>query len=120
MDEIQLHGLRLVGTHGVLAEEQTRAQPFEVDLTLTVDLRAASTSDALDDTIDYGEVVGVVAGIFQSEHYALLERLAGRVAEVLLALDQRIAGVTVDVRKLRPPVPHDLVSAGVRIVRTRP
>jgi len=33
---IELRGLRLVGTHGVLAEEQERAQPFEVDLDLSV------------------------------------------------------------------------------------
>ena len=37
-DRIQLRGLRAMGTHGVLPEEQQRAQPFEVDLDLEVDL----------------------------------------------------------------------------------
>lgn len=120
MDEIRLHGLRVVGTHGVLAEEQTRAQPFEVDVVLVADLGAASVSDALDDTIDYGEVAGVVERIVREERFALLERLAGRIVEVVLGLDERIAAVDVTVTKLRPPVPVDLASAAVRLRRERP
>lgn len=119
MDEIRLTGLRVVGTHGVLAEEQTRAQPFEVDLVLMVDLASASTSDALADTVDYGEVAGAVERIVREEHVALLERLGGRIAEVVLGLDERIAAVDVTVTKLRPPVPVDLASAAVRIHRSR-
>ena len=119
MDRILLRGLRVMGTHGVLPEEQTRAQPFEVDLELSVDLSSASRSDELDDTVDYGEVTAVVAGVVESEHVALLERLAGRITEVVLGLDERIAAVDVTVTKLRPPVAHDLASAAVRIVRSR-
>ena len=119
MDEIRLTGLRVVGTHGVLAEEQTRAQPFEIDLVLVVDLTSASTSDALADTVDYGEVAGAVERIVREEHVALLERLGGRIAEVVLGLDERIAAVDVTVTKLRPPVPVDLASAAVRIHRRR-
>ena len=118
-DRILLRGLRVTGTHGVLAEEQTRAQPFQVDLELAVDLTAASRTDDLADTVDYGEVTGVVAGIVEGEHYALLERLGGRIAEVVLDLDERIVTVDVTVTKLRPPVPADLSSAAVRIVRGR-
>ena len=120
MDRILLRGLRVMGTHGVLAEEQTRAQPFQLDLDLSVDLSAASSSDELGDTIDYGEVTDVVAGIVEGDHFALLERLAGRIVEAVLGLDERIASVDVTVTKLRPPVAADLSSAGVRLVRGRP
>ena len=120
MDAIHLRGLRVVGTHGVLAEEQSRAQPFEVDLVLHADLAAASTSDDLDDTIDYGAVAGVVERVVREEHVALLERLGGRIAEVVLGLDARIASVEVTVTKLRPPVPVDLAAAAVTLRRDRP
>ena len=40
-DRIQLRGLRAFGTHGVLPEEKSRAQPFEIDLDLDVDLAPA-------------------------------------------------------------------------------
>ena len=119
MDAIVLSGLRVLGTHGVLAEEQTRAQPFQVDVVLSVDLDAASRSDDLADTVDYGELTGLVEGIVADEHFALLERLAGRIVEVVLGLDDRIVAVDVTVTKLRPPVAADLSSAAVRLVRSR-
>lgn len=115
-DRIELRGLRVLGTHGVLVEERDRAQPFEVDLFLDVDLRAAGRSDALADTVDYGELAERVASVVSGERHALLERLADRIAESV-RLDPRVTSVTVEVRKLRPPVPVDLASAGVRVVR---
>ena len=119
MDSIVLRGLRVVGTHGVLAEEQARAQPFEVDLELAVDLSVPSHSDSLDDTVDYGGVAAVAAGVVANERFALLERLAGRIADAVLGLDDRIASVQVTVTKLRPPVPVDLASTAVRLTRHR-
>ena len=118
MDRLVLRGLRVVGTHGVLPEEQVRAQPFEVDVDLGLDLAAAGESDALADTVDYGELAQRVADVVSGEHHALLERLAHRIAEVALA-DQRVVDVEVTVRKLRPPVPVDLAHAEVRLRRRR-
>jgi dihydroneopterin aldolase len=115
-DLVELRGLRAMGVHGVLAEEQTRAQPFEVDLDVTVDLSAAGRSDDLSDTVDYGALTELVAKVVEGEHFQLLERLAERIAEVVLD-DPRATSVTVAVRKLRPPVPLDLATAGVRITR---
>jgi len=115
-DRVELRGLRVVGTHGVLPEERTRAQPFEVDLELEADLHPAGASDDLADTIDYGGLALRVAGVVSGERHALLERLATRIAETALD-DGRVTSVTVTVRKLRPPVPLDLASAGVRVVR---
>jgi len=119
-DRIELRGLRVLGTHGVLAEEQARAQPFELDVTIEADLLSASTSDALHETIDYGVVAGAVAAVVSAESVALLETLAERVvAAVFAAAGSRARAVEVTVRKLRPPVPVDLDSAGVRIRRLR-
>lgn len=119
MDEILLTGLRVVGTHGVLAEEQARAQPFEIDLALSADLARASTSDDLADTVDYGAVAALVGRIVAEERFALLERLAGRIVDAVFDLDERVTSVAVTVTKLRPPVPVDLASAAVRLVRSR-
>jgi len=117
-DTIELRGLRALCYCGALPEEQTRAQPFEVDLDLEVDLGAACRSDDLADTVDYGAVLDAVAAVLAREHVTLLERLAQRIAEVVLA-DERIVQVTVAVRKLRPPVPQQLDTTGVRITRGR-
>ena len=42
MGTIVIKGLRELGVHGVLPEEQTRPQPFEVDVELHKDLSGAS------------------------------------------------------------------------------
>lgn len=118
-DRIQLRGLRVLGTHGVLPEEATRAQPFEVDLDMAVDLGPAAGSDRLADTVDYGEVAAAVAAVVSGPSFDLLEALAGAVASATLASDPRITSVTVHLRKLRPPVAVDVADVGVRITRHR-
>ena len=119
-DRIELRGLRLVGRLGVLDHERTDDQPLEVDLDLRVDLAAAGASDDLADTVDYGAVCRAVAATVAEGHVALLEHLAARVADAVLALDPRIDAVDLTIRKLRPPVPLDLATSGVRIARARP
>ncbi len=116
-DRIQLRGLRVVGTHGVLPEEQARPQPFELDLDLAVDLALASVSDRLADTVDYGAVAELAAEVVAGPSFELLEALAEAVAQAALASDLRITEVTVHLRKLRPPLPMDLDTVGVRITR---
>jgi dihydroneopterin aldolase len=117
-DRIQLRGLRAVGTHGVLPEEKSRAQPFEIDLDLAVDLGLAGRSDLLSDTVDYAGIAETVVGIVSgASSFQLLEALAGAVADATLACDDRIAAVTVHLRKLQPPLAMDIATVGVRITR---
>jgi dihydroneopterin aldolase len=117
-DLIQLRGLRVVGTHGVLPEEKSRAQPFEMDLDLSVDLSLAAGSDRLADTVDYAAVTASAAAIVSgTTSFELLEALAAAVARATLAADLRITAVTVHLRKLRPPLPEDNDTVGVRLSR---
>jgi dihydroneopterin aldolase len=117
-DAILLSGLRAVGAIGVLPEEQARAQPFEIDLALRLDLRTAGTSDDLADTIDYGSLAERVVALVTTGGDALLERVAQRIAFLVLE-DRRVDEVEVTVRKLRPPIPVDVVCSAVTVVRGR-
>ena len=119
-DRIELRGLRVTAVVGVLPEERERAQPLEVDLDLLVDVSAAGLSDSLVDTVDYATVCDLVVATTQDARPLLLERLAAAVADAVLSSDPRIAAVEVALRKLRPPVAHDLHSSGVRITRRSP
>jgi len=117
-DLILLRGLRLLGTHGVLPEEKGSPQPFELDLDLAVDLASAGKSDRLADTVDYGAVADRAAGMVSGDtSYELLEALAEAIAAATLAADPRITTVVVGLRKLRPPLPMDIATVGVRITR---
>jgi dihydroneopterin aldolase len=116
MDRILVSGLREMGVHGVLADEQERPQPFQVDLELLVDLAPAGATDVLADTADYGAISDAVRKVVASEHHQLLERLATRIADVCRA-DPRVQGVVVEVRKLEPPIAGEIGYVGVRIER---
>ncbi|HEV2766267.1 MAG TPA: dihydroneopterin aldolase [Acidimicrobiales bacterium] len=118
VDRIQLRRLRVLARCGAGAEERSTPQPLEIDLDVVADLAPAGRSDRLDDTVDYGAVCQAVVESAAAPA-ALLEHLAERLAAAVLDGDQRVEAVTVAVRKLRPPVPHDLASAGVRVHRAR-
>jgi 7,8-dihydroneopterin aldolase/epimerase/oxygenase len=119
-DRIEIRGLRLLGTHGVLPEERTRPQPFEVDADLVVSMVDAGSSDDLADTVDYADVVQRIAAVVGgAKSFMLLEALAAAVADEVLAVDSRVQAVTLSVRKLQPPLPADLSTVGVRITRSR-
>jgi dihydroneopterin aldolase len=118
-DRIEIRDLRVVGVHGVLPEERERAQPFSLDIVVWVDMAEAQRSDDLADTVDYGALVQTAAEVVSQRSYRLLEALAGRLADALLISDSRVEAVEVTVRKLRPPVPVDLASTGVKVRRAR-
>ncbi len=117
-DRIEVRTLRLLGVHGLLPDERNRPQPFEIDLDLVVDMAAAAASDDLADTVDYGAVIDATAAVVAGAPHDLLESLAGAIADAVL-VDAQVTAVTVAVRKLRPPVPHDVASTGVRLTRSR-
>jgi dihydroneopterin aldolase len=117
-DMIEIRGLRALGVIGVCPEERERLQPFELDIDLEADLSKAGESDDLHDTIDYGVAVAVAEKVVQTEQHLLLERVVQRIAEDLLAL-QHVDGVRITIRKVRPPLPQDVNTSGVTIVRRR-
>lgn len=118
MDCIAITGIRALGVHGALEEEQTRPQPFEVDVELAVDLTRPGETDHLEDTVDYSAVAEAVVRVVESEQHHLLERMAQRIAEVCTA-DDRVGAVTVTVRKLHPPVRALLDHVSVTVTRER-
>lgn len=117
-DLIILRGHRVLAYCGALPEEQERRQPFEIDLEIEIDLSRAGSSDDLDHTINYGAVAERVELAVSSGRFVLLERLATVIVDLVLTFPEASA-VTVEVRKLRPPLPQDLATSGVRIRRSR-
>ncbi|HJP15980.1 MAG TPA: dihydroneopterin aldolase [Acidimicrobiales bacterium] len=117
-DHIEIRGLRLMALCGLLPEERNRRQPLSFDLDIQADLMAAANSDNINDTVHYGMVCEIVASIIEEEQFDLLEKCAERIAESILEFDL-VDKVMVCVQKLRPPVPQDVTTCGVRIYRTR-
>jgi len=76
-------------------------------------------SDDLAETTNYAEILTLATRVARDGQFLLLETLAYRVAREVLAFDDEIDAVTVSVRKLRPPVPQDVATVGVRCTVTR-
>ena len=117
MDRIELQSWRVMTVVGACDFEQVAPQPIEVDATLHVDLDEAGETDDLTATVDYGAVLDSFAKV-TGEAHVLLERLAHRLCEVALSFPQ-VHEVELAVKKLRPPVPHDVALTAVRLHRRR-
>lgn len=118
-DRISLCGMTFWGRHGALPGEKEKAQPFEVDLDLYLDLSAAGRSDKLEDTVDYAAVFEVarrtIEGAGRNLLEALAEDLAHRVVQECGA--GRIRQVTLRIRK--PEAPLSGVCRRVEVEITR-
>ena len=105
------------GRHGVRPAERERPQEFKVSVELEADLSEPGRTDRLEDTVDYTKVRAVVRQVIEGEPAKLLETLAARIANGILALPNVVA-VTVRVAK-RPPSMAPIDAAAVHIRRTR-
>jgi len=113
-DVIELRALRVSAIVGVLSEERTRAQTIVFDLDLERPFESAALNDDITQTTNYANVISLTERIATEGQFLLLETLAHRVAHEILGLDPEITAVTVAVRKVRPPVPEDIDTVGVR------
>jgi 7,8-dihydroneopterin aldolase/epimerase/oxygenase len=116
-DRIAIRGLRVATHIGVSAEERSTSQVVVVDVDAAVDLSAASLSDDLTDTVDYGALMARIAGLVQEHECRLLERLAESVAQLVLG-EAGVERVLVEVAKESPPVKEDVNVVAVRIERS--
>ena len=108
----------LPGPPRLLRPRAARAQPFEVDVELVLDLQRAGVDDDLTRTVDYGKVYEVVQSIVESTSFRLLEAIAEAISHELLA-DFDVDEVGVRVRKPAVKLGGPLDYAGVEIRRRR-
>ena len=113
---VAIHGLEVFGRHGVLPEETVLGQRFVVDLEIVLGDSASTLSDDLAGTIDYAALADAVAAIVAGPPVALLERLAGMIAD--RALQEPLAEeVVVSVRKPHVALPHTVTDTAVTLRR---
>ncbi|WP_460775599.1 dihydroneopterin aldolase [Microbacterium sp. GXF7504] len=118
-DRIILTGLRGFGYHGVYEHEKREGQDFVVDVELSLDLRPAAASDDVADTVHYGELAEAVVAVIEGEPVDLIETLAARIADAVLA-DRRVDAVRVTVHKPGAPITVPFTDVTVSIERSRP
>ena len=110
MITIELHGLALLGHHGVEDDERRRGQRFLFDVWLDV---VEPAGDRIEDAVDYRKVAACVREVSDGDRFRLLESLAAAIAEQLVSRFP-VQRARVRVRKpdveLDPPVEYAAVA----------
>ncbi|MCR2802076.1 MULTISPECIES: dihydroneopterin aldolase [unclassified Microbacterium] len=118
LDEIAVTGIRAFGRHGVYPDERRDGQEFVADVVLSLDTRGAAATDDVADTVHYGELAEEVAAILAGEPVDLLETLAARIADAVLAR-RPVQQVRVTVHKPAAPIAVAFSDVSVTITRGR-
>lgn len=116
-DNITLTGLRASAFHGVLEQERRTGQVFLIDAVVYLDLAAAAATDDLDQTIHYGELAEEIVSAVESDPVDLIETVAERVAQVVLA-HKAATATTITVHKPSAPISVPFEDVSVTITRT--
>jgi dihydroneopterin aldolase len=98
MDIIYLHDLKIECVIGIWEWERRIRQTVIFDLDMATDIRRAAASDHIDDTLDYKAVAKRLLDFVGNSQFQLVETLAEKVAEILLA-EFRLKWVRVRVNK---------------------
>lgn len=101
MNTLSIKGLTLWGRHGRTGDEPHMAQPFEVSITAYLDFTRVFESDSLEDTLDYKDLQEIAETHVGCKSYALLETLAGYIADEVLE-NAFVKEVRVEIVKTRP------------------
>lgn len=117
-DLIEIHGIAGFGYHGLFDHERANGQSFKVDVILELKNRKASKSDAIEDAVDYSEVINRVHALINGDPVNLIERLAQLIANDLLKKFP-LKSVEVVVHKANAPVGFPVGDIAVRIKRSR-
>jgi len=117
MDIVYLHDLRIDTIIGVYDWERRVKQAVRLDLEMAADVAKAARRDALEDTLDYKAVAKRLIGFVGESRFQLVETLAERAAEVVLA-EFPVPWLRLSVNKMGAV--HGVRNVGVVIERGTP
>jgi len=115
-DKIVLQGLEFHGYHGAFPEETKFGARFLVDLEMWLEL---PDDDDLDKTVGYHIVYELVKKEVTEERYNLIETLAHKIAEQIMATFPQITFVLVRVHKPHAPLPGVVRDVYVEVNHSR-
>ncbi len=115
-DRVTITGISGFGYHGVFEHERREGQEFNADVVLHVSTRAAAAGDDLAEAVDYGDAANRVHAVIVGEPANLIETVAERIADVLLAMPG-VARVEVTLHKPSAPIIVPFADVSVTIHR---
>ncbi|MBR9915161.1 MAG: dihydroneopterin aldolase [Algicola sp.] len=118
MGIIKVENIRVFAYHGCLKEETKIGSDYRVDLEVEADLQTSAQTDNLRDTVDYVFLNRIIKEEMQKPS-KLLETVAKRILNRILAEDHLVTTATVSVSKLNPPIGGDVESVTIKMTERR-
>ena len=109
LEELHFHAF-----HGVMPQESKVGGDFLLSLRLGYDITKAMQTDRVEDTLNYAEVYAVVKEEMEKPS-ALLEHVAGRIADALAVRFPQVTTIDLTLVKKNPPMGADCKGAGVEL-----
>lgn len=114
MDIIFLQEVKVATRLGVPAWERLKPQSILLDIELAMPHSASCRSDAIEDTIDYGDIVQRIRQTLAEESFKLVEAVAEHVCQLIL---REFGSPWVRVRVAKPGILPGVKQLGVVIER---
>ena len=114
MDTIFLSEVSVATRLGVPEWERMTAQTVILDIEIAMPHSLACESDAIEDTIDYGQVVARIRQTLAENSFKLVEALAEHVCQIIL---KEFGAPWVKIRVAKPGILPGLKALGVVIER---
>lgn len=118
MGIIKVQNIRTYSYHGCLDEEAKIGSEYRVDIEVKANLKKSSVSDKLADTVDY-----VHLNLIVKEEMAiraeLLEHVARRIQDRILAEIPKVKKVKTAVSKINPPIGGDVAMVTIVLSKKR-
>ena len=99
MGSILIHSLKQKVRLGWSAEERRWPQLVKIDLKVDLDFSHAINSDALEDTVDYRDIIGCISHVCREREWNLVEKMSGDLSSLLLTSFPAIERVEIQVTK---------------------
>ena len=114
MPQIYIKDMRLHAFHGVLPQERVVGNDYVINVVVDYPFEAACLSDDVADTLNYAELAEVIKQEMAVQSN-LLEHVAHRICTAIIRQFPKTRKVSIDLRKVTPPMSVDCSGAGVRV-----
>lgn len=117
MDKIFIEGLKTQAIIGIYEWERENRQPLIFDIELSLPIKQAAQSDAIDDTVNYKQVCDELIELVEKSRFELLESLVETMCTHIF--NHHSAVQKIDLKVSKPQAVEETTTVGLIISRTR-
>lgn len=118
MGIIKVENIRVFAFHGCLKEETKIGSDYRVDLEVKANLKTASISDKLSDTVDY-VLLNKIVKEEMSIPSKLLETVGKRILNRVFLESNLVTKVIISISKINPPIGGDVEMVTIKLTEKR-